>query len=580
MPGFKLIKCSFLESLERLKYDPGLAKEEKSYEKNMDQIFSDIGRIGGFFPTNGKTFNDFVATWLKRKKVPATFIQGIFDASFYILSQHLFFDDSKDSKKLQPIYSLDLDPELEKASNKLAYFIQNQSEIALCYLDDQARPCGVFISCLKSIPSLWMAAVIHDTTADLADREVSLFFCEYMCDVEEGKFQAVNSRDASQAFLDSLGSHELQDVLKLCFQDDGSINTQTLGEIKTECIALRNPEQTIIKKKTEQYRKLKQKQQESINNEKNRHLEPQFEQPFLSRNLMSLGVGTVSLLFVVGIVLTLSGVFAPIGLTLIGSTAIALAISLLVLNLLVLSTSAGIILLKESNIEHQVEAYERKKRALKDDFERNCKQAMTAEYDFCLMASLPTDTKLIDYLYSYILIGNTLHYIDIEVGNTTPVIKKRSLADNELMELHSKLPQVIMIPEYYSDCRIYYLSLDQMKLLGIIGERDSQQRRLLESLTAPTNGINTTSKTSDSESPTSDSPTPRHDKLPDAQRENLTSGSNPSSSPEGTSSSPEGTSSSHDETSGSGSPHEYSSGEDSDESNHSARGYAMGNING
>jgi hypothetical protein len=670
MPGFKLIKCNFLESLERLKYPLDLAKKEISYEKNIHAIFLDIGRISGFFPTNGITFNDFVATWLKRKKVPATFIQGIFDASFYTLTQHFFFNNLN---KLQNIYPLD--PELQRVAmlgeaERIPYYIQNRSELALCYLDDQAMPCGVLISSLKTIPSLWIAAVIHDTTADLAEKKVSVFFHEHLCDVEEGKFQAINSTAAREGFLNSLGSLELQNVLKLCFNDEASINTQTLEELKPRwcalvkmlaipsiddlkntiinqyiisgedlwyfdcpnntlekltflkekslssllmelkfdinrtatkedlrliasyttghtqqrCLALINPDDTIIQKKNKQYHKLKQIQLERITREKKcckeemLKIEPRLAQPFLKRNSLSLSVGTISLLFVVGIVLTLSGIFAPIGLTLIGGLA-ALAVALALLGGIVFIVCAGAILIREEHISSCKsslfsEYYERTQLA-QHNFEKNCQEAMTAEYDLCLMENLPTDLR--DYLYSYILIDNILHYIDIEEGNTTPVIKKRTLTNLEIDELQNKLLR--KTPQDHSDCQIYYLSLEDMKFLGFIDEGNSlqvadrrnnfqQQKRLLESLIAPpTNGITTTAKRSDSESPTSNSQTPRSDTQPDTQQEHSASHSHPSSS------TPDGTSSSHDENSGS--TNEYSSGEDSEDSTNS---YAMGSV--
>jgi hypothetical protein len=460
MPGphFISLKCSFLESLKRLQYPPRFADEELSYDKNMEQILLDLGRCGGFFPTKGKTFNDYVSTFL-RKRVPSTFIQGELDAGTYELVLQWFFTKS-DMKVLKEIFGEEVSKELtegqcslirmsgkpanyliknksinhyiitdiglwffdctsntltelplkgkrcsslsaalkfeeehpvteeelalitsytgstlkgEKQIERLQFYQSQRSNFRIAYLDDQGKPCGVFISYLQNHPSYWIGAVIRDTAKD---KEVSVFLPDKIGAVRgEGVMSIDSAKKASNHFIDALGSQELQAALSQCFQDDGRINAEKLQEIKEQCEASKKGH-TILPKKLEQFKELQEKKNqkcklgvpkvekertdiekayqthvqrideeyaELLANQQKKGDEtiialqnkraslvnnnPLLNSPsFVNRNALSLIFGVLGFLTFVSLIFILSGVFSPLGLTLAAGLTTYLAV--------------------------------------------------------------------------------------------------------------------------------------------------------------------------------------------------------------------------------------------------------------
>lgn len=275
------------------------------YRANLSQTLLDLNRAN-FFPSNGKTVDDFVRDWVN---APSTdFAQGNLTAASYQLLLSLLMVN-------QEIFCKD-GAEGDRAQKYEAYF-RSMRRIDFGYYNDEGILCGVSITYSTEDPSLWIVSSTRNTPGKDQDRPTFFLSSEEIVDDDKG--ESIESSDAAPEFLAFLKSAAVKDMFEGVFLADGLVSLEKLEELQelTDKVAPINAGKT----KTFQTRKalldkLEKERQDVI--AVNPALEQASHQSFVRRNAGSLFLGFFAFMTLVNLVLIATGVLAPLGFILEG----------------------------------------------------------------------------------------------------------------------------------------------------------------------------------------------------------------------------------------------------------------------
>ncbi|WED42241.1 hypothetical protein [Legionella cardiaca] len=320
-----------------------------------------------FIDSNGRTFSDFLTTWMS-PTTSKSYSQGNMNGSFYSLILGLFIKNSPNFIKAGTNRTEETRENFSAGSANL--------NVSVAFYDDDGIPCGVSITASKLAPELWTAAIIRNTNADPKDREVLLLSPEDIIDSPQDKPKSATT--ARKAFLRFLHSRQMEEKLQGLFLTNGTINIERLTALGTQFHTHKNDRTARL---DQQYRVLSawpQLTQEQFaviekalkEKQKQRFLEAQqwfesqlapiykkraseivdpeldykAEQSFPARHAGTLSVGIVSLLLTIGLILTLTGVLAPLGLTLTGLASIIGIVGAVVTTIATISSVTKLVL--------------------------------------------------------------------------------------------------------------------------------------------------------------------------------------------------------------------------------------------
>ncbi|MDR3502295.1 MAG: DUF5336 domain-containing protein [Legionella sp.] len=314
------------------------------------QLLKDLER-DQFLSTNNRTYEEFVAHWMD-PAVSVAYNQGNLTSSFFslLLSMYMLQDPRFEKQKTAKDAP-------ERTDRQEYYHRDKKSDIALGYFDDEGVACGISIDYSLVDPNLWTITIIRNTTAAPEDRQVLLTSSAEM--LPAGNKGLVNINDAQKAILDFLKSKTLSQQIKDCglFAKDGTLNLANVEKLHAQYHTGSYPYSTkIVTKLVQQEMKIKQwqltEQQFSLvkaaldakrqkNIEKLDEWYPEWyakqkenitspaldvagKQSFLRRNSSNIFAAVAAAVTLIGFALVLSGVLAPFGIALIGTTELIL----------------------------------------------------------------------------------------------------------------------------------------------------------------------------------------------------------------------------------------------------------------
>ncbi|ASQ45790.1 hypothetical protein [Legionella clemsonensis] len=342
MPKVKVITGNYREVCNKLfsKVAADGFCAGSSFQEAGDEILKDIPR-GYFVSSNGRTHKDLMSTWIN-PKVSKAYSQGNINASFFLLPFQNFLTSVENEPYLEEIKK-------SKQLNMESYFFmdrKNLKEINFAFYDDEGIPCGVFFIYSTLAPQLWSAAIIRNTPAAPEEREVLFMSAEKI--IKHPGDKVVNGGEANKLFLSFLRSKKIKNIFAGIINNNGAVNNANPELLKD--ITHLHLCQADIDEKTRQLRILKdkklsakqfkvcrlllqekQKKNIEITNNwvhswKEEHSYPELDQAasqsFWQRNIGKITVGAVAVLATIGLILTLTGVLAPLGIALGGVAAI------------------------------------------------------------------------------------------------------------------------------------------------------------------------------------------------------------------------------------------------------------------
>lgn len=300
------------------------------------QLLKDLNR-DQFFPTNGRTIEEYVAHWMS-PSTSAAYNQGNGTAAIFTLVLQTYilnnprFTEHKAPNGLPP------------REDTLAYFASRKN-ISLCYFDDEGISCGISIDYSSLDPNLWSVAIIRNTTAEPKDREVLFLSSEELLAPNENGL--IDANKAQKSIIDFMNSKALSQQLlsRALFTRNGALNLTNANKLDEQFNKGTRPYSTaIVHKLIQQKPKIKEwkfteqelrivktalseKRQENIAQLDKWYstwlyepaLDTAGKQSFLRRNRGSIFVAVAALVTLTGFALVLSGVLAPLGIALIGA---------------------------------------------------------------------------------------------------------------------------------------------------------------------------------------------------------------------------------------------------------------------
>ncbi|WP_019216590.1 hypothetical protein [Legionella tunisiensis] len=218
MPNIRVITGTFASVLNRELFY-GLDKKGHlgmmaDSPEPSGQILKDLGRQT-FVPSNGRTYDDYLATWLS-PNVSRAYSQGLISSQFYymilgqLVTRAMGMDSQEEFDQLankDPLkrFLIDIVKDLD---TRVDYMVSVNKGINFGFYDDDGVPCGVCIH--YSIDSqFWTASIIRNTTAEPEDREVMIISPEDIVKAQSGD-QLVSSANAVNSFFKFLNSKQIQ----------------------------------------------------------------------------------------------------------------------------------------------------------------------------------------------------------------------------------------------------------------------------------------------------------------------------------------------------------------------------------
>lgn len=312
-----------------------------------ETLLKDLGR-DKFLSTNDRTYEEFVAAWMT-PSTSAAFNQGNLTSSFFSLMLSLYVH-------VDPRF--ETQPTAKGAPNRIEERIEysyenNKRDISLGYFDDEGIPCGICINYSTRDPNLWTISLIRNTNAEPKDREVLLISSAEILALNEDSL--VNANNAEKAILDFLKSKMLSQQIKDCglFTKNGTLNIAHANKLHAQHYTgshlysrhmVHKLEKQVVRMKQWQLTAQKfsliktalaekrEKNIQQLNSWKaswlyRPELETAGKQSFLRRNSGNVFATVAALVLLVGFALVLSGILAPLGITLIGTDFIVGAVS-------------------------------------------------------------------------------------------------------------------------------------------------------------------------------------------------------------------------------------------------------------
>lgn len=317
--------------------EEALVKEYTTLSSELStQLLKDLNR-DQFFPTNGRTIEEYVAHWMS-PSTSAAYNQGNGTGAIFMLMLQLYILQSPRFQERKAAQGL---PE---RTDILAYFASRKN-ISLCYFDDEGISCGISIDYSTLDPNLWSVSIIRNTTAEPKDRDVLLLSSEELLNQkEDGLTDTNNAQKASIDFMNSTALSQ-QLISSALFTQDGALNLPHVQKLYDQFHTGSYPYSTaIVTRLMAQEQEIKKWQlsepdlkivKTALNEKRKANidqldkwystwlhkplLDTAGKQPFLRRNSGSIFGAIAALVTLVGFALVLSGVLAPLGVALVGS---------------------------------------------------------------------------------------------------------------------------------------------------------------------------------------------------------------------------------------------------------------------
>ena len=380
------------------------------------QLLKDLER-DQFLSTNGRSFDEFVATWMN----PATSIaysQGNINAAFFslLLKMYMLQDPRFEEQKTAQGAP-------DRKNERLTYSRKdNLKNIGLGYFDDEGVACGISIDYSALDPNLWTISIIRNTTAAPEEREVLLLSSAEILDRNDG---LVTTNNAQKAVLDFVKSKAVAQQIKDCglFAKDGTLNVANINKLYDQYhtgnypysrevvsklkkqedklkqwkptepqlrqikAALAEKRQTNIEQLNEWYAQWHIKQMNSVTDSV---LDTVSKQSFWRRNSSNIFAAVAAVVTLIGFALVLSGVLAPLGIALVGTTELILGAVGAGLALTATITSATQIGLNE----HRLSTYQAEKAHMESSSKEIYNQKLKSINTLTAMEQLPEDEAL------------------------------------------------------------------------------------------------------------------------------------------------------------------------------------------
>lgn len=212
MPKFKKLMGNYSNIIAAFKL-------EYSYSDPKNTIQQDLVRTP-FVDFNGKTIQSLRQTW-EDQNVSDIYTQGNMTAASLAITPwlgHVFSDDNLDAK-----------PQRTQKEPPSAFV--NRKDLSFAYYDDQGIPCGFSLNYSKAAPSLWIAAIIHNTPVDPQKRSVTVF-CSNEIKTEHPNAQMLTEDTVLSDILQTLGSSKIQQLLSQIIHPNGTVNIDALEQLE------------------------------------------------------------------------------------------------------------------------------------------------------------------------------------------------------------------------------------------------------------------------------------------------------------------------------------------------------------
>jgi hypothetical protein len=452
------------------------------------QLLKDLNR-DQFFPTNGRTIEEYVAHWMS-PSTSAAYNQGNGTAAIFTLVLQTYilnnprFTEHKAPNGLPP------------REDTLTYFASRKN-ISLCYFDDEGISCGISIDYSNIDPNLWSVAVIRNTTAEPKDREVLFLSSEELLAPNENGL--IDANKAQKAIIDFMNSKALSQRLmsRPLFTRNGELNLTNANILHEQFNKDTRPYSTaIVHKLIQQEPKIKEwkfteqelrivktalseKRQENIAQLDKWYstwlyepaLDTAGKQSFLRRNRGSIFVAVAALVTLTGFALVLSGVLAPLGIALIGTEFILGAIGAAVAFTTALAGAMNIGLK-----EQRLATYQSELTSMKAAREKTYQERLTSLTTLMPIEQLPEEDALQADDFETQLLQAVMHanFSDEEFNELDEQIKKSM--QPPVTEQVNDVADVLEEPSLVVDAQVH----EQMHVVEEIATVDGALNRTVD----------------------------------------------------------------------------------------------------
>lgn len=316
------------------------------------QILKDANR-DQFLSTNDRTYEEYVADWLA-PSVSTAYNQGNANGAFFgnlLLTLYIqlapHFEEQETAKDAP-----------DRKTERLLYSQKDcKQSIGLSYFNDDGVLCGISIDYSTLDPNLWMISLIRNTTAAPKDREVLLISSAEIFAL--GSKGLISANNSEKAILDFLKSKTLSQQIKDCglFTKNGTLDLANVNKLYKQYHTSSYPysrdviERLEIQERTIEGWQLNEqklhllkaalgaKRQQKIEaldkwylgwlpKQKESITVPELDEvgklSFFRRNSSRIFAAVAAMVTLIGFALVLSGVLAPFGIALIGTTELIL----------------------------------------------------------------------------------------------------------------------------------------------------------------------------------------------------------------------------------------------------------------
>jgi hypothetical protein len=230
---FKKISGNYIKVLNRSGLPPCFA-EPQDPETRKEQIEKDLPR-GAFVDVNGRTFNDLKNTWSDPSAV-ASYTQGDMDARVF----SVIYDN----------YIFNIDQQSQSANCSVENLFEKKQDLSFAYYDDTGTACGFSIVYHndETNPSLQSIAIIHNTTADPADRVVTCYCAFDLIQDPGDTLDPLTEAQVSSDLWHHLNSSSIQRLIQSVLSDSGQINFEKLNTLRNRIKVNHNLDDRDVRK--------------------------------------------------------------------------------------------------------------------------------------------------------------------------------------------------------------------------------------------------------------------------------------------------------------------------------------------
>ncbi len=332
MPQFKKFSGNYVDVINTLGLPPAFYSPQANVEEYDEQIAKDLTRTSYLSLVHDV---DYMKQQLRDRSHLSgdalSYSQGNFDGGVFTDS-HI-----KTSSMYMDVAMLSsMEGTVDGAFNGLR----------IAYIDDAGRNCAIAISYLRNDPDpekgevilpvaerkrFFSVVIIKDTTLAPKDRMVTYLSHPAFLTEEVAKKGQELSTQAIQEVIAQDGNSKVLNILLIGLFSDDSISMQHFESLNNRLSSNRNlNDRESLKNQLKNYDTLNDafkaemaKIKKAADANKAPVQSKDYNTNFFQRNVAALVVGLVSFLAALSLVLILSGVFAPLGLTLMGGIAIA-----------------------------------------------------------------------------------------------------------------------------------------------------------------------------------------------------------------------------------------------------------------